>query len=233
MTAPHTVPEDNGIAVVEDPRPVALRSATPSDANEAAALIYQPMGRMGDYLFGGDDRDCALEVFTKLFAHPQNRFSYEFSDVLELDGKVAGLLLAYRAQILSGLAAPMAKQLREIIGWGGMLRLLRRSMPLMTVKEYEADEFYIFTVSVHPNFQRRGFGKQLLAHAEDKARAAGLQKCSLGVTIDNVGAVRLYQRHNYRIVETVRVPPLETAIGYPGYHRMVKTLAPDPAEGAL
>jgi ribosomal protein S18 acetylase RimI-like enzyme len=233
MTAPHTVPDNNGIAVVEDLRPAWLRPATPGDSNQAAALIYQPMGRMADYIFGGDDRDCALEVFRRLFAQSQNRFSHEFSSVLELDSEVAGLLLAYPAENLAGLAAPMAKQLREIIGWGGMLRLLRRSMPLMTVKEYETDEFYIFTVSVHPNFQRRGFGKQLLAHAEDKARAAGLQKCSLGVTIDNAGAVRLYQRHNYRIVDTVRVPHLEAAIGYPGYHRMVKTLAPDPAESEL
>ena len=233
MAAPQITKEGHGIPVLAEPSQTVLRPATPNDADRAAALIYRPMGRMADYIFGGDDRGCALEVFTKLFSQPQNRFSHEFGSVLELDGEVAGLLLAYPGENLGGLAAPMAKQLREIIGWGGMLRLLRRSMPLMTAKEYETDEFYIFTVSVHPNFQRRGFGKQLLAHAEDKAHAAGLQKCSLGVTIDNVGAVRLYQRHNYRIVDTVRVPHLEAAIGYPGYHRMVKTLAPDPAEGAL
>jgi ribosomal protein S18 acetylase RimI-like enzyme len=113
-----------------------------------------------------------------------------------------------------------------------MLRLLRRSAPLLTVKEYDQDEFYIFTVSVQPGFQGRGFGKQLLLHAEDKARAARLHKCSLGVTVDNVGAIRLYERINYRIVDTVRVPHLESAIEYPGFHRMVKTVPPDPNQPA-
>ena len=233
MALAHTVGEANGLAVQRDLRQPTLRPAAMTDAPVAAELIYQPMGRMADYLFGGDDRDCALEVFAKLFAQSQNRFSHQFSDMLELGREVAGMLLSYPAGILGGLSAPMAKQLREIIGWGAMARLVHRSAPLMMLKEYEPDEFYIFTVSVHPKFQHRGFGKQLLKHAEDKAKAAGLRKCSLGVTVDNVGAIRLYERFNYRIVETVRVPHLESVIQYPGYHRMVKTLPPDPSRGGL
>ncbi len=227
-----TAEHNNGMAVVEEPREAVVRAATPEDAAVAAELIYQPMGRMADYLFGGDDRARALEVFAKLFAQTENRFSYQYSDMLELNDEVIGMLLGYAAQILSSLSAPMAKQLREIIGWGGLARLVQRSAPLMTVKEYELDEFYIFTVSVDPRFQSRGFGKELLMRAEDKARAAGLGKCSLGVTVDNIGAIRFYERYNYRIVDTVRVPSLESAIGYPGFHRMVKTLAPDPNGGA-
>lgn len=227
MSAP-SPDKASGLPVLDEPAQPALRRATPADAPLAAELIYRPMGRMANYIFGGDDRDCALEVFAKLFAQTENRFSHEFTSMLEVDGQIAGMLLGYPARVLSGLSAPMAKQLREIIGWGGMLRLLQRSAPLMTVKEYEPDEFYIFTVSVQPGFQRRGFGKRLLMHAEDKARAAALRKCSLGVTVDNAGAVRLYERFNYRIVDTVHVPHLEAAIAYPGFHRMVKTLPPDP-----
>lgn len=227
MAIARTVGEANGLAVQRDLLQPVLRPAAATDAAVAAELIYQPMGRMADYLFGGDERDCALEVFAKLFAQSENRFSHQFTDVLELGGEVAGLLLSYPAEILGSLSTPMAKQLREIVGWSGMARLVHRSAPLMILKEYEPDEFYIFTVSVHPNFQQRGFGKQLLKHAEDKAKAAGLRRCSLGVTVDNIGAIRLYERFNYRIVDTVHVPHLESAIGYPGYHRMVKTLPPD------
>jgi ribosomal protein S18 acetylase RimI-like enzyme len=228
MAGTNAIRDASGMTVLEAPARPTLRAATPGDAAIAAELIYGPMGRMADYLFGGDDRDCAIEVLAKLFAQTNNRFSHRFTDVLELNDEVVGMLLSYPAQILPGLSAPMAKQLHEIIGWGGMARLLRRSAPLMTLKEYEPDEFYIFTVSVQPAFQSRGFGKQLLVQAENKACAAGLRKCSLGVTVDNIGAVRLYERFNYRIVDTVRVPHLESAIGYPGYHRMVKTLPLDP-----
>ncbi len=232
MALDNTVAKATRIAAPVEPATAELQPATPADATAGAELIYRPMGRMADYLFGGDDEDRARQVFAKLFRQSQNRFSYEFASVLEFNEEVVGMLLGYPGEIVSDLATSMAKQLREIIGWGGMLRLLRRSAPLMALKEYEADEFYIFTVSVQPDFQGRGFGKQLLLHAEEKARAAGLRKCSLGVTIDNFGAVRLYERFNYRIVDTVRVPQLESAIGYPGFHRMVKTVPPDPNQPA-
>src|SRR5688572_20485539 len=104
-----TAEQNSGMAVVEELREAVVRPATPADADAAAELIYQPMGRMADYIFGGDDRACALEVFTRLFAQTENRFSHQFSDMLELNDEVIGMLLAYPAQILSGLSAPMAK----------------------------------------------------------------------------------------------------------------------------
>jgi len=201
-----------------------LRPATAADARGAAHLIYAPMGRMADYLFGSDDAASALDVLTKLFRQRENRFTHQFSDVLELDRQVVGLLLGYPASLVDEFSVPMAKQLREIIGVGGMLRLIRRSLPLMRVKEYESDEFYIFTIAILPGLQSHGLGARLLERAEERCRAAGLWKCSLGVTTDNEGAIRFYKRFGYRMVETVRVPQLERAIEYPGYHRMVKEL---------
>jgi ribosomal protein S18 acetylase RimI-like enzyme len=201
-----------------------VRPATPADARAAAHLIYAPMGRMADYLFGGDDSASALNVLTKLFGQRQNRFTHEFSDVLECEGQVAGLLLGYPASLVDEFSVPMAKQLREIMGVAGMLRLIRRSLPLMRLKEYEPDEFYIFTIAVLPGWQSHGLGSRLLARAEERCRAAGLWKCSLGVTTDNERAIAFYRHFGYRLVETVCVPHLARAIDYPGYHRMVKEL---------
>lgn len=203
---------------------VTLRAAIADDARAAAELIYAPMGRMADYLFGGDDAACAVDTLAKLFVQLDNRFSHQFSDVLEADGQVVGLLLGYPAHLLESFSAPMAKQLRQILGWGGMLRLIRRSLPLMGLKECEPDEFYIFTISVLPAWEDHGLGTRLLTRAEERCRAAGLSKCSLGVTIDNERAIKFYKNSGYRVLETARVPPLERAIQYPGYHRMVKEL---------
>ena len=182
------------------------------------------MGRLADYLFGSDDPERARDTLAKLFVQAQNRFSFEFTDVLEMRNEVVGVLLAYPGSILSDLGLPMAKQLREIIGFGGMFRLLRRSLVLMQLKETEPDEFYIYTLAVRPDQQNGGLGKRLMAHAEEKARSVGLSKCSLGVTLDNEGALRFYDRLGYQIVETVHLPQLEQRIGYPGYYRLVKQL---------
>jgi ribosomal protein S18 acetylase RimI-like enzyme len=212
------------VGVADRKRHFHIRPATPADADAATPLIYLPMGRLADYLFGSDEPDRARCTLAKLFAQPQNRFSYEFTDVLEGDGEVVGLLLAYPGSMLGDLGMPMARQLREIIGFGGMFRLLRRSLVLMQLKETEADEFYIYTLAVRPDQQNGGLGKRLMAHAEKKARSAELSKCSLGVTLDNEGALRFYDRLGYKIVDTVRLSQLEERIGYPGYYRLVKRL---------
>ena len=95
----------------------------------------------------------------------------------------------------------------------------------MKVKEAEPGEFYIFNLAIRPDFQKAGLGPRLLQNAEEKARRAGLSKASLGVTMDNQGALRFYFRHGYRSVETIPAPKkLQERIGYDGFYRLVKEL---------
>jgi ribosomal protein S18 acetylase RimI-like enzyme len=203
---------------------VRVRPGESADAGGAGDLIYLPMGRLADYLFGSDDAARAREVLGSLFARPHNRFSYEFSDVLEIDAQVVGLVVGYHGAVLSELAVPTGRELRRILSWGELFRLLKRSVPLMGIRETEPDEFYVYTLAIQPDFQSRGLGGRLLEHAQNKARAAGLRKCSLGVTMDNERAVKFYQRRGYEVVDTMLLPKLENRIGYPGYYRMVKYL---------
>jgi ribosomal protein S18 acetylase RimI-like enzyme len=204
---------------------VRLRPATPADAPAAAELIYLPMGRLADYVFGFDDPARARATLAQLFAREQNRFSHQFADVAEAQGRVAGLLLAYPMSLLNHLQAPMTRQLLALYGVGGLARIVLRAWPFLTVAEGGADEFLVFSLAVEAGFRGHGIGSQLLALAETKARAAGLTKCSLGVEAGNDGARRLYERVGYQMVETIRVRALERRIAYPGFHRMVKRLA--------
>jgi ribosomal protein S18 acetylase RimI-like enzyme len=206
------------------PPEILIRPAMPSDAPRAAALIHLPMDVLANYLFGADDPARAIEVLEKLFALPSNRFSHEFSDVLEMNEEVVGLVISYPSEILKELAVPMGNQLRELTGVNGMFRVLKRSIPLMREKETEPDEYYVCTLAVQTEFQSHGLGAHLLAHAESKALGAGLRKSSLQVTLNNGGARRFYERHGYRVMDTIPIPKLEKAIGYPGYWRMVKDL---------
>lgn len=204
-----------------------LRRARPSDAPSATELIHLPMGKMADYLFGSDDPTRAREVLAKLFQKRNNRFSYGNADVFDVDGKVAGILLAYPGDLLPSFDLPMANQLRQILSWKEMFRMLKRSFPLRNVKEVAPGEFYIYTIAVSPAFQDHGLGARLMKRAERRAVALDLGKCSLGVTVDNEHAIGFYQHLGYTIVETVSIPRLEKAIGFPGYHRMVKILEKD------
>jgi ribosomal protein S18 acetylase RimI-like enzyme len=201
---------------------IVIRPAAPDDAEVAVQLIYLPMGRLVDYLFGNDNAARARDVLTQLFTSERTRFSYQFCDVLEYDGRPVGLLLAYPARRLKQLALPMGRRLLAIFGWADMVKFIERSRPFMGLTEAEPDEYYVFTLAVLPEFQSNGLGKRLLSHGEKKGRLAHLTKASLGVTIGNERARIFYERCRYQTVETIRMPEMEKLIGYPGYYRMVK-----------
>ena len=53
---------------------------------------------------------------------------------------------------------------------------------------------------VHPTFQRRGFGRLILARLEDRARELGYRRLRLDTTIIQTAAQQLYQSAGYRQV---------------------------------
>lgn len=68
----------------------------------------------------------------------------------------------------------------------------------------DAEEFgSIQNLGVTPGHRGRGLGTGLLFQALRGFRQAGLQRATLEVTAQNVGAVRLYQRLGFRNVKTV------------------------------
>jgi len=79
-------------------------------------------------------------------------------------------------------------------------------------------------LAVLPEFQGRGLGKILLAHAESKAKHAGFATIALTVELDNKRAISLYANQGFQIVETCSFPSLKKRIGYNGFHRMAKNL---------
>ena len=59
---------------------------------------------------------------------------------------------------------------------------------------------HLYALVVVEPFQGRGIGTRLIASVEEEARGRKLAGIQLGVGIDNVGALRLYERLGYRRV---------------------------------
>ena len=59
-------------------------------------------------------------------------------------------------------------------------------------------EFWIATLAVHPSYQRRGIGRQLLRACEQQAK---LHQVKLTVRISNQPAISLYEKEGYRTVD--------------------------------
>ena len=99
-----------------------------------------------------------------------------------------------------------------------LLRLDERVAGLLVLVA-EADAMLIYSVAVHPDFQKRGLGRRLLALAEEQARAAGYARIRLYTNERMVENTALYRRLGYR--ETGR-----EAVGATALVHMAKNLEP-------
>lgn len=202
----------------------ALRPASLADAPTAAELLCATTGQVADVLFGIPDHARALKALQSFFEHPKNRFSHTLTQVAEVDGQIAGLLLAYPSDQDLILTLPLAGLILKEYGLAGALSVGGRGISLSGGKEHGRGEYYIAHVATQPQFRRRGAATALLQQAETQARERGLAKCSLIVDIGNENARLLYARQGYKVVETVNMPKLEKKYGTLGYLRMVKRL---------
>ena len=182
------------------------------------------MGQFADHLFGSGDPTKAIEVIGKLFTQPRNRFSHQFADMVEIDNTAIGVMLSYPGLMMNRLGFSMGKQLLGIYGAIGFVRFVQRVLPLALVREAKADEYFINTLAVSPDFQGQGIGTHLLSHAEHKAREMHCNKCALSVDVSNLRARLLYERLGYRVVETIRLALPNSPGDCTAYHRMVKVL---------
>jgi ribosomal protein S18 acetylase RimI-like enzyme len=203
---------------------LTIRPATALDAPVAAELIDMTMGQLADLLLGSDDPAWVMAVLARLFVRTGNRFSFEFATMAEFRGSAVGLLVAYPGAMLHSFDLPMARQLLAECGPVGKLRFLHYAWPFIGIREAEPDEFFVNDVAVLPAYRGQGIGTRLLAVAEQRARSAGLGKCSLTVDLGNTRAQALYERLGYRIANTIRVKRWSRRLGCEGLYRMVKRL---------
>ena len=185
---------------------ITIRPAQLTDTEDAAPLLIEANGDISKRLTGETDWEKVELALRELFQKEDNRHSYRYTYVAELDGKVAGIMGIY-----PGDDEPeFDNNLREWLAQKGALYL-----------EIDAEaaprELYINTICVKPEFRNKGIATQLFSYAEELAKQTNFTKLSLNVEIEKEPAIRLYKRLGYEIVSPW------TIIGEP-FHHMVKVI---------
>lgn len=62
---------------------------------------------------------------------------------------------------------------------------------------YEPETLFIYSVAVHPDFQRQGLGHRLMAFAEEQAHQAGIRRIRLYTNEHMVENIALYLKLGY------------------------------------
>lgn len=114
-------------------------------------------------------------------------FSYRNVQLAQGEEGIAGMLLAYR--LPSAEAAVKLDEFPEFI------------RPLIELEQCVPDSYYVNMLAVYPQFRGQGVGTALMGKVDGLARQAGSTRSSVAVFEENGGALRLYERLGYRVVE--------------------------------
>jgi ribosomal protein S18 acetylase RimI-like enzyme len=189
-----------------------FRPATREDSRKIAELFGIASGGVAEYLWSTLVTEypglAPIEIGARRYAREEGAFSYKNCTVAELGGEVVGMLHAF----------PMEEPEQEEAG-EDVDPILEPYSRLEVPGSY-----YVSAMAVFPKHQGKGLGKRMLEIATEQARDRGYQQVSLLVFGQNEGAVELYRRNGFRVVDRAPVVPHEF-IRYTGEVLLMTALA--------
>ncbi len=185
------------------------RPAEKSDCRTVAQLASISSDGVADYIWTqmAEPGQDILDVGEARYRREGVPMSFQNSTLVEVEGQIAGMLLAFPMHI-----EPDAEPETDPV-----------LAPYSALEE--DNSYYIMGVALFPQYRGSGIGSELMAMAESDARDKGFDKLSLVVFEQNSGAHALYLRLGYkeRMRASVVPHPLIHFIGEAIL--MVKTLA--------
>ena len=164
-----------------------MRPAHKGDCRRIAELYRISSDGVADYIWTklSQAEEDILDVGRRRYEREGTAFSYENCKLVELDGSVIGMLVAFPMEIEEDY-----EETDPIL------------VPYSVLEEDQS--YYICGMAVDEEHRGRGLGTMLLEEAECTCRALRFTKLSLIVFEQNVQARRLYERYGY--VATRRHP---------------------------
>lgn len=169
---------------------VKIRAARKADAGRIAALYRISSDGVADYVWTqlAEPGEDLLEVGRRRYEREGTPFSYENCTVVEADGTVVGMLVAFPMTV-----DPDYVETDEVLA------------PYSRLEEDQS--YYICGIALLPEHRGKGHGGRLLKLAEEHATTKGFDKLSLIVFEENAGAKRLYDRSAYIEAARARIVP--------------------------
>jgi ribosomal protein S18 acetylase RimI-like enzyme len=174
---------------------MVIRKATKADCRAIAELALMAGEGIPAYFWEqsrqpGED---IVDAGARNAASETDNFSYHNVHLATVENDIAGMLLAYRLS-----DAEQAENLEELP------EFIR---PLIELEQCVPGSYYINMIAVYPQFRNQSIGTRLMAAVDELAKAAGCTETSIEVFAQNEGALRLYQRLGYKVIETRAVIP--------------------------
>ncbi len=175
-----------------------IRAATENDAREIAQLIAISSDGVAEIEWHeqAEKKHCdPLDIGESTYRNPEGDYSFNNTTILEINGEVAGMLLAFGMPE----AAPRNPENRPSADDENVFA------PYIYLEE--PNSWYLCGVALYPQFRGHGLGTRLMDVADEQARQRNLPSLSLVVFERNTGALNLYQRLGYMVVDRAPIVP--------------------------
>jgi len=201
---------------------LSVRAATAADTRRIAEIIAGQPGNEATAICGGVALARRFGMgFVRLPGSPQG---WPHTTVAEADGRVVAIIQAGHASEEFQVTPRVALFALQTFGPFRLPGLLRRLRSRARVQTHAPPgSYHISELHVDPDLRNQGIGGALLDWAEAQARAGGYLVMSLSTTTTNP-ARRLYERHGFRVAQTLTDPDYERVTGIAGRHLMLKDL---------
>lgn len=203
-----------------------IRRPNDSEKEDCVKLIYTSGPNMFSYFLILKEPDVfkSIEVF---YTKPDVMFSSNKVFVKTEDERVCGLLLSFPAKDMDEMSRNMGKYGKEIFqvsGFANTFKMLFRGGLQKYLNLLGDDEYYINNLAVFDEYRGKGYGVELLNHAEVLAREQGFKKLSLIVEFYNTHAKKVYEKFGFCEEKKVDFPKKYHKHSLDGIYKMVKIL---------
>ncbi len=193
-----------------------IRKARTEDKNTVVDLIIEAIEDLSNTFTGCEDNSMAKQKLKDFYCLPKNRFSYEYCFTAEIDGQVAGSIIAYPGKEMNELNKPLIEQLKEKFKHDKKI-FHKYEKDILESREAFDDEYYIDNLAVLQNFRGNGIAKKLICQIEENALIKGYKKISILADIHNNRAFSIYQKLGY-------IKDCELDVLGHTYHHLVKEI---------
>jgi ribosomal protein S18 acetylase RimI-like enzyme len=192
----------------------------PDHAQAAAQLIVSTDEHLYS-LWGGGTLDAWLELAQAEWRASDGIYSHRFAKVLEIDGAVKALVLAFASKAGATAIDWQMTNFRQAMAsqeWQGVFDRFSQIAPMLFAPAPE-HSYYIQNIAVAPDLRGQGIGRALLDLVVECARSEGCNILMLDVDA-TTPAVRFYQKMGFTTTQTVEL----SSLGVNPHLRMVMSI---------
>ncbi|TGK05250.1 GNAT family N-acetyltransferase [Leptospira langatensis] len=178
---------------------IIIRPAKSEDAQAAVPLIYSSGPDAWSYVFQ-EGKLSPQDFLTRSFQGTKNTISYKNHFVAEKNGEIVGTIVVYTSDRFFFLNAGTAGNIFRIYGLRGIKVALRGLSMEGMIQPPKSGRLYLGHIAVPVHQRKQGIGEALMRHAV--SAFPNYSKISLDVSQVNPGAIGLYNKLGFKIVES-------------------------------